>query len=500
MSVPHRVRVVGAGLAGLTAAHAVRRHADAAGVDVDLRVLEASDQVGGQLRTVDEDGVRFDWAANAFRTGAGPTADLVARLGLEGERLEAKKAASKRFILHGGQLHELPSGPGTLLSFRPMSLKGRLRIALEPFVARRVPDEESVFAYAARHIGAEAAEVLLGTMVRGVYGGDVRRLSVDAAFPVMKTMERDHRSLVVAAIAGAKERKRVGKTTWTFRGGMQQLLYALADDLNAGAPRDGAADGPADGAADGPGGGAGGGGDVVRLNAPVSALARRAEGGYTLATPHGEDETADAVVLAVGPQVARTLVADAAPDLAGALDAIPTGHLAIATFAFDDAAFERPAEGYGFLVAPSEPVDVLGALFESNIFDDRAPAGTTLVRVIMGGAGRDDVVAKDDAALRETALGVLDQALGLREAPKRAWTWRQPYAIPQYELGHHDRVAAIEGHLAALPGVQVAGNAYRGVAVGAIVEDAERLAERILAHAHAQGAGAAPAAPAGVAA
>ncbi|MDR9392214.1 MAG: protoporphyrinogen oxidase [Trueperaceae bacterium] len=478
MTAPYRVRVVGAGLAGLAAAHAVRRHAEAAGVPLDLAVLEASDQPGGQLRTVEADGVRFDWAANAFRTGAGPTADLLARLGLENERIEASKAAAKRFILHGGRLHELPSGPGTLLSFTPMSLAGRLRIALEPFVARRVPDEESVFAYAARHIGPEAADVLLGTMVRGVYGGDVRRLSVDAAFPVMKTMERDHRSLVVAAIAGAKERKRVGKTTWTLRGGMQRLPYALADDLNAGR-EDGA--------------------PVVRLNAPVSALARRADGGYVLTTPHGRDEDADAVVLAVGPQVARTLVADAAPDLAASLDAIPTGHLAVATFVFDDAAFDRTPEGYGFLVAPSEPVDVLGALFESNLFEGRAPDGTTVIRVIMGGAGREDVLAKDDAALRATALGVLDQALGVRDAPRRAWTWRQPYAIPQYELGHHDRVAAIEGHLAALPGVQVAGNAYRGVAVGALVEDAELVAERTLAHATARGA-AGPAPAAGAAA
>jgi hypothetical protein len=220
-----RVAVVGAGIAGLTAAHAIRRRAAEAGRSVELTLLDAGTRVGGQLQTVAEDGYRVEWAANAFRTGKGPTADLVARLGLEGERVVASPAANRRFVFHGGRLHALPSGPASLLRFAPMSPAGRWRVLAEPFVARRVAHEESVHDYAARHIGREAAELLLGTMVRGVYGGDARALSVDAAFPVMREMERDHRSLVIAGIAGGAASARLeGKATWSFRGGMGVLM------------------------------------------------------------------------------------------------------------------------------------------------------------------------------------------------------------------------------------------------------------------------------------
>lgn len=447
-----RVAVIGAGIGGLTAAHALRRRAGERARELDLHVLEAGRDVGGQLQSVREDGFLVEWAANAFRTGVGATADLVRRLGLEGERVEANPAANRRFILHGGRLHLLPSGPASLLTFAPMSLAGRLRVAAEPLVARRVSREESVFDYAARHIGPEAAEVLLGTMVRGVYGGDARALSVDAAFPVMREMERDHRSLVIAGIRGAKQRRAEGKTTWSFEGGMHTLMQALADDL----------------------------GPAIRTGTRVDALSHDADG---FALRLGDETTAryDAVVLATPPRVTAPLLepldADAARDVAG----IDAAAIAMVALAFPRSAFRTPPDGYGFLVAPSEPLDVLGVLFESNVFPGRAPDGHVLLRVIMGGAARPDILSEDDEALRARARDVLERTLGLHSAEARSWVYRNPAAIPQYRLGHQARVARIESRLTAYPGLELAGNAYRGIAVGAIVEDAERIAQRVLA-------------------
>ncbi len=456
------VAVVGAGIAGLTAAHAIRRQAAAAGLSLELDVLEASDRPGGQLRTRREDGFVVEWGANAFRTGVGPTADLVERLGLHDEVVVASPAANRRFVFHGGRLHQLPSGPASLLSFTPLSWPGRLRIAAEPLLARRVAHEETVHDYAARHIGSEAAEVLLGTMVRGVYGGDARALSVDAAFPVMREMERDHRSLVVAGVAGARKRKRERKSTWSFRGGMVTLMDRLADDL----------------------------GDAVRTGRTVRTLTRApVGGGYRLGFGDGPTRSYDAVVLAVAPGVAAPWLRDLDPELARELAAGSTADVAVATLAFPRAAFRTPPEGYGFLVAPGETLDILGALFESNIFPGRAPDDTVLVRVIMGGAGRADLLERSDDELAGVALDAIDRAVGLVAGAPRTWVHRQPSAIPQYLMGHQARIARIADRLSDLPGLHVAGNAYRGIAVGAIVADAEGVAGQVLAGRVASGSG-----------
>src|SRR6056297_2056689 len=137
-----RIAVVGAGLGGLAAAHAIRRDAERGGRPIDLQVLEASDRAGGMLGTTREDGFVVEWGANAFRAGAGPCADLVATLGLEDRVVEADGAANRRSIFHGGRLHLLPTGPISLLEFAPLTPEGRFRILAEPFHAERVDHEE----------------------------------------------------------------------------------------------------------------------------------------------------------------------------------------------------------------------------------------------------------------------------------------------------------------------------------------------------------------------
>jgi oxygen-dependent protoporphyrinogen oxidase len=446
-----RVAVVGAGLGGLAAAEAVRAHAERLGRPVRVEVWEAGASPGGQLRTTVEDGYVIEWAANAFRTGVGPTADLVARLGLEEERVEAERAANRRYVFHGGRLHLLPSDPVSLLTFEPMSKEGRLRILAEPFRAERVDHEETVFAYAARHIGPEAAEMLLGTMVRGVYGGDAHQLSVDAAFPVMREMERDHRSLVVAAIAGMRDRMRERKTTWSFRGGMAAIVDRLAEGL----------------------------GDALRLNAPVAAVRPRPDGGVALEPGDGSVERYDDVVLALPPEAIGPLIRPLDEEAAEELEATPTAPIGAVALAFDQAAFETPPDGFGFLVAPSEGLQVLGVLIESNVFPGRAPEGKVLLRAIQGGTGNTPIDQRSDEDLIAAAVDLIDRAWGLADGPERSWLLRQERGIPQYVLGHGPRLDRIEARLRAHGRLHLAGNAYHGIAVGKLVDDAERVAAAI---------------------
>ena len=446
-----RIAVAGAGLGGLAAAHAVRARAQQLGRPCDVEVWEAGSRPGGQLRTTVEDGYVIEWGANAFRTGVGPTADMVARLGLEEEQVVAEQAANRRYVFHDGKLHLLPSDPVSLLTFEPMSKEGRLRILAEPFRAERVDHEETVFEYAARHIGPEAAEMLLGTMVRGVYGGDAHQLSVDSAFPVMREMETDHRSLVIAAIAGMRDRMRERKATWSFRRGMQVIIDRLADEL----------------------------GDALRLNAPVRRLMPRVDGTIALEGADGTVERYDDVILALPPEAVGPLVRDLDAEAAEELEQIPTAPIGSVALAFDEASFERPPDGFGFLVAPSEGLQVLGVLVESNVFTGRAPDGKVLLRAIQGGTGNTPIEERSDEDMIDAAVDLIDRAWGLVEAPERRWVMRQRRGIPQYVLGHGPRLDRIEARLRRLGRLHVAGNAYHGIAVGKLVEDTERLVEAV---------------------
>jgi len=447
-----RVAVLGAGIAGLTVAHALRRDAAARKLPFTLEVFEGSARVGGRIHTTREHGFLVEWGANAFRTGLGPARSLVDDLGLAGERIEASPNASRRYVFSKGALHRLPAGPGSVLGFAPLSLGGRLRVFAEPLVAQRVSREETVLEYASRHIGPEAARVMLGTFVRGVYAGDAGKLSVDAAFPRMRELEKKHRSLVLAMAKERRERKAI----WTLRRGMGSLLERAAESLDG----------------------------AVFLKQPALRLSRLPEFSaripFTVAFASGESRGYDAVVVALPPLEAAALLRDLDADAAKTVREIPCAGVAMVALGFRAEAFRGKPDGYGFLVAPGEDTPLLGAVFESNLFPERAPEGYVLVRGILGGVARPDIVTLSDAALTGLACQAIDRALGLKAGPERTWVVRQEGAIPQYTMGHRDRIASVMSRLGAYPGLYIAGNAYRGISVGSIVEDAEKVSEWVL--------------------
>ena len=454
-----KVAILGAGIAGLSLAHAVRREAARAGRPLELTVFEAGPRAGGRIRTHEEEGFLVEWAADAFMTGSGPAMAILRDLGMEGERVLASPDAARRYIYARGALHRFPMDPGSLLRFGAVSFPGRLRVLAEPVLASRVSREESVHGFAARHIGEEAARVMMGAFVRGIYAGDARTLSADAAFPRVRELEKKHRSRVAAMLAMARERRASGAPKdrlWSLRRGMGSLTDGLAKSL----------------------------GPTLRLSMPALRISRIPE--YAAPTPftirfaNGESRSFDLVVLATPPSDAAALLRDLDLEAANALRDIPNAGVALAALAFRKDAFRTKPDGYGFLVSPGESLPILGALFESNLFPDRAPEGFVLVRAFLGGVDRPELVTEPDARLAALACEALDRALGLKSGPARTWVIRQPNALPQYTLGHRERVAAVMKRLGSFPGLFVAGNAYRGISVGSILEDADRVAGWLL--------------------
>lgn len=441
-----RIGVVGAGIAGLAFAHAVRRRR----ADVDVVVWESADRVGGRIGTTREAGYLVERAANAFLPSATAARALVADLGLEGDVVPADPLAARRFVYARAALHPFPSGPGSLLTCGAISPLARLRVALEPLFATRHLSEETIHAYAARHIGGEAAHVLLGAAVRGIFAGDSHRLSLDAAFPQMRAMEAAHRSLIVAQ---ARMRKSGGGgTLWSLRAGIGSLIDALRDTL----ARD------------------------IHTAAPVAGIAWDA-GGLTVRFADGRTDTVDALALATPLTATATLLAPHDPIAATILHGIEQASVSVVALGVEARALARPLTGYGFLTAPGENLPALGVLVDSLVFPGRAPDGSVLLRVMLGGVEDPGHVTLTDDYLIDRAVGVVRRTMGLHGAPGHVWLHRHAEAIPQYTLGHAARIADVRARTeAVLPGVRLLGNAFDGVSVGMIVESASRAAGEML--------------------
>jgi oxygen-dependent protoporphyrinogen oxidase len=473
-----RVAVVGGGVAGLATALAVADRARAAGVGLEVRVLEAAPRAGGNLRSERVDGYTVEWGPNGFLDNVPATIELVRRIGLEGELQPAAAAAARRFLYRRGRLHELATQPLRFLASPVLSPGGRLRILREPWTPPKPAGvDETVHAFAARHIGEEAASVLVGAMVSGVFAGDARRLSLECAFPKMAAMEAAHGSLVRAMLARLRERRAAtrrlaelrargeeapeltrpggpagpGGTLTSFRGGIETLIEGLARALDG----------------------------VLETGRRVAAIER--SGARWRVAAGGETLDAEAVVVAVPAGQAAPLLAPLDAGLGAALAGIPAAGLAVVALAYDAAALGGAPRGFGFLAPRGEGLRILGCLWDSSIFPGRAPAGKVLMRAMIGGALDPAAVALSDDELLAAVRADLGRAMGFAAAPERVWIFRHRLGISQYVVGHREKLAALADAERRLPGLLLAGQSYHGISMNACIESAAVLAERVLA-------------------
>jgi oxygen-dependent protoporphyrinogen oxidase len=412
-------------------------------------VLEAASHAGGNIRTERRDGYLCEWGPTGFLDDAPATLDACDRLGLGRRLTRANESAKQRFVVRGGKLREIPSGLFSFLGSDVLSLRGRLRVLGEPLVPRRrAVSDESVFDFAQRRIGREAAKVLVDALVTGIWAGNVEDLSLASAFPKLAAIERDHGGLLRGMVAGGPTR---GRLT-SFPNGLTELTDALAEAVG---PR-------------------------LRLGARVTKIERLPRGGFRLAVDGGPPREAVAVVLACPAWLASPLLANVDGPLAAAVAGIPAVGVAVLHLGFtrEEAAGLR---GFGFLIPRGESAAVLGVLIPSNLFPGRAPDGHVLATVMLGGARDPSAVEATDQELINHAASALAKFAGIRAAPRFAFAIRHPRAIPQYVLGHAERLAAIAKRLRELPGLFLAGNSYRGIAINSCLAEAPSIAESVAA-------------------
>ena len=464
-----RVVVVGGGISGLAAAHRLIELSVGWPVPLELVLFESRDRLGGIIATERAGGCIIEAGPDAFLTEKPWGVALCERLGLADRLIPTRESPRRTFVLHRGRLEPLPDGfallgpsrLGPVLRSPLLSWRGRLRLAMDLVLPRgRVDGDESVGAFVARRFGREVLDRVVQPLVSAVYTADPRAISLSATMPRFREMERRHRSIAWALARSATRRRDAEGSgpRWslfvTLAGGMQDLVESLARRLPASA---------------------------VRLRQGVTAVVpsdgpRR----WRVDLAGGGTMAADGVIVATpAPQTAR-LVAALDPDLGRLCEAIPYASSATVTLAYRRADIGHPLDGFGFVVPRSAGRAILAGTFSSVKFPDRAPEGQALLRAFLGGALQQGLLDRDDDALAAAAEQDLADVLDIRARPILIRVHRHPAAMPQYLIGHQERVSAITAQASRHAGLALAGAAYWGVGIPDCIRSGEEAAERVL--------------------
>ncbi len=466
MKVPQRVVIVGGGISGLAAAYYLCRQARAAGVALQVHLLEAGDRWGGVIHTVREAGFIVEGGPDSILSYKPAGMALWRDLGLEAEIVGTSPRHRGSFIYSRGALHPLPEGLtlmiparlGPLFRTRLLSWRGKLRAGLDLLRRRAAVDGDvSLADFVTAHLGSEVFERIVEPLFAGIYAGDARQLSLAATYPQLLAVAQEHGSLLRGLLMHRRARPSTGgasgRSRWTpfvtLRQGLGQMVDALLHRLE---------------------------GVDLRLQARVTRVVPAAGNGWQVHLANGDTLPADAVVIATPAHVAAALLADVDPTLADALAAIPYASTVTVSLAYRREDVPHPLNGYGFVVPRVEGRPLLACTWTSSKFPHRAPAGFALFRCFLGRAGEDAVIDWPEEAIVAQVREELRAIMGLTAAPVRVWVFRWPRALPQYTVGHLERLRRIEARLADLPGLFLLGNAYRGVGVPDCVAAAQRLA------------------------
>lgn len=447
-----RVVIVGAGVAGLTTAHRLLLSEPS----LDVEILEAAPAVGGRLSTAVVGGLELDAGPDSFVARKPWAVELCRELDLELVEPDARGAfvwTERGLIPLPPSALGVPTDADELLRWPGLSRSGRAR-AMSDLIRKARPGEgdESLGALLRRRLGDEATDILVAPLLGGLFAGDVDRLGVAATFPELAGWERDFGSLIRGARASAKAAREAGPMFLRPAGGMRRLIDALVGAVGV---------------------------ERIRTSTSVTGLAREGERSVVRAEDGGSASSADAVVVATPAFVAADLVGEVAGDAARHLAAIPYVGTAVVLLVYPEGTAVAVPEATGFVV-PSARAPMTAATFLSRKWPDPALHDRAVLRCFVGAAGSEDVLDEPDEDMVDAVCRHLAAVLPLPELPEASRVVRWPRSMPQYEVGHVARVAAIHGSLPA--GIVVVGNAYGGVGVADAVRSANEAAERVRAH------------------
>ncbi len=460
--------IIGGGISGLATAWLLRSKAEAAGKELEISLLEKEQRVGGKIWSIKADGYTCEWGPNGFLDSKPQTLDLCKAIGVEGQLHRSNDNARKRFIFSGGELHCLPEGGPSFLKSGLISWPGKLRLALEPtpFIASAPSGtDESLADFGRRRLGKEALDKLIAPMVSGIFAGDPETMSLVSCFPRIAELEREYGGLVRAMIMLAKKKKRdiaagkvvssaagPGGVLTSFREGIQALSDALSESL----------------------------GGIVKPGITATAVEKGGSARYRVKCSDGSEQEADLVIVASPAFAAAEMLAGLDASVSGVLRQIPYASMTVICFGYERDRIAHPLDGFGYLIPKKEGRSTLGTLWDSSMFENRAPEGKVLLRSMMGGACFPEYVKLSDDEVAARVKKDLKAIMKIEAEPSFVRIFRHPQAIPQYTVGHGKRLETLDARLKSHPGLILTGNSYRGIGLNDCVAAAQRAADEAL--------------------
>jgi protoporphyrinogen/coproporphyrinogen III oxidase len=461
--------VVGGGIAGLSAAYHLLENLTDETAPYKVTVLEADRRWGGKILTERQDGFVIEGGPDTFLATKPWGVALCRKLGIDGRLHGTNPKQKNTYVMRQGKLAALPDGLMMMVPsrFGPMIRSGLLswpqkaRMGLDFFMpARSLNGDESLGDFVSRRLGRAAYERLIEPLMSGIYAGDGDQLSLRATFPILIEMEQKHGGLIKGALALRKQRAKHAHAGSGSRSifltptsGLAEIVESLVAHLE-------------------------GKGAELKNGAPVRSI-KRSPAGYWVEIEDGTILNADGLILAAPAFASGKMLAEVAPDLASQLCAIEYISTSTISMAFRLSDVPRTLDGYGYVIPRREQRKALACTWTSTKFPHRAPDGFALVRVFAGRAGQEDIPL-DETGLLALAREEVRQTLGITAEPilHKVYVWED--SMPQYNLGHPERLKWIESRLEDLPGLALAGNGYRGIGIPDCIHSGEKAAQKIL--------------------
>lgn len=448
-----RLVIIGGGITGLSLAYFLLEK----NPSLDVVVIESEKKAGGKIWTDRVDGFLCEGGVNGFLDNRPRTLELASRLSLT--PLRSNDNARKRFIYSEGKLHRLPESPIAFFASSLLSVPGRLRIIGELLAPKGSGEDETLASFAKRRLGKEAYEKLIDPMASGIYAGDPEQMSLKSCFLKVYNLEQKYGSLIKGMLKLQKEAKKTGKKVGagpggvltSFYDGMGTMIDALSGILGG------------------------------RLRTGIRAVSvDKQKENYLVYLSDGSHLEAKAVIFASPAFETSAMVKGLDKNLSSVLSEIPYPAVSVVCLGYKRERLKHPLDGFGFLIPSREGRRILGTLWDSSVFPNRAPDGYVLLRSMLGGVRMSEVALRDQDTLADVVMAELKAVMGITVQPDFVRVFTHKQGIPQYPLGHQQRLSMIDKMISNFKRLYVTGNAYRGIGVNDCIENSYSLAERIL--------------------
>jgi oxygen-dependent protoporphyrinogen oxidase len=440
-----RIAIVGGGISGLATAFYIKQE----NPDVQITLFEKEKNLGGKMMTKNVEGFLFEEGSNGFLSNKPDTLELVKQSGNEDLLMRSSDNARVRFI-YKDALHQLPESAGAFLKTPLLSTLGKLRVAGEIFIpAKKDDSDETLQSFGYRRVGREMTDAFLDPMVAGIFASAPDKISVNSAFPAVVKLEKEHGGLFKGMLKKKKKDAGPGGVLMSFKGGVSAFIDSLANSMDI----------------------------EIKTDTNIDNLEKSADK-YILHVK-GEAEEFDKVILSTPAFESANILRDIDDKLSHMLDDIEYSPISVVGLGYDK--LSHDLQGFGLLTTKSSKKDVLGVLWDSSIFVDRAPKDKKALRIMIGGQRNPDLALKSKEELKNIAIKGVKETMGIEEIPDTAYVKQWGKGIPNYRVGHLEKMKKLFEKLKEHKNLYLSSNAYFGVGLNDCVGNSKKIAKEIIA-------------------